>query len=220
MKKIKYLTLMLLLFMIKNNDVNAICRDSAIEPYRNEAEKIEIFYSYNDAYYVDGNKINGTYKIELKNMQDKMYAQILGMDTKFGYEEDNLVIIEGVESGIQNLAIYYEPCNERLKIIKLNLPKYNKYSDREECIGISAVELDVCDKWYPYELNESTFHYKLTEFHKKQQLKEEVQKDENKELKSIINFWENYNIYIILGIIVVISLFILIVIKRKKYSLE
>ena len=222
MIRIKYLTIMLLLFMFCNNNVNAICSSESLKKYELEAKKIEVNYQYNDDYYINDKKVDGMFNVEIKNIPYGTYAQIEGTNIKFRYEEDNRTIIKGIESGIKKIIIYHDYCNEELRYITLNLPKYNKYSERTECIGVDTEKLDVCDKWYPYELNESTFQSKLKEYNKKQeQIQEEAKEiEKTKTINSIIDFLLKYYIYIIITIILVVLLISIITIKKKRYSLE
>ena len=87
---------------------------------------------------------------------------------------------------------------------------------------INFYELDVCDKWYKYELNETTFLKKINEYKKTQ----EENKDNNNQSKiqiifnNIVNFLKSYFIYIIIFIVIVCSITIYITIRKKKYSLE
>ena len=132
------------------------------------------------------------------------------------------MILNGVESGIKKIYIYTVEVPTYLRTITVNIPKYNYYSEREECNGISKEELDVCDKWYKYELNETTFLKKINEYKKTQ----EENKDNNNQSKiqiifnNIVNFLKSYFIYIIIFIVIVCSITIYITIRKKKYSLE
>ena len=221
MKKFIYLIIMLLLFMFNGNDVKADC-DENIDELKVEAKKIEITYKLNEEYYVNEEKVTGTFIIEIKNMPSTMFARILGPDIYIWYEEDNVIVKDGIEDGTKKIAIYSEKCGIHLRTVSVKIPKYNKYSEREECIGIDTEELDVCDKWYPYELNESTFQYKINKYIEKQQEKQEqqIEKEKTKVMDTIIEFLKNYYIYIIMGIVTIVLITLLIVVRKKRYSLE
>lgn len=224
MKKILYVIIFIMCFTFKINDIYADELEKILEPYKKEAEKVTARYQLDENYTDEnGNKKNGIFIIEISNLTEDLKVKIDDGDfIRYDKTDNGTLILNGIESGIKKIYIYSVKVPTYLRTITVNIPKYNYYSEREECNGISKEELDVCDKWYKYELNETTFLKKINEYKKAQ----EENKDNNNQSKiqiifnNIVNFLKSYFIYIIIFIVIVCSITIYITIRKKKYSLE
>ena len=211
-------------FTFKINDIYADELEKILEPYKKEAEKVTARYQLDENYTDEnGNKKNGIFIIEISNLTEDLKVKIDDGDfIRYDKTDNGTLILNGIESGIKKIYIYSVKVPTYLRTITVNIPKYNYYSEREECNGISKEELDVCDKWYKYELNETTFLKKINEYKKAQ----EENKDNNNQSKiqiifnNIVNFLKSYFIYIIIFIVIVCGITIYITIRKKKYSLE
>lgn len=224
MKKILYAIIFIMCFTFKINDIYADELEKILEPYKKEAEKVTARYQLDENYTDEnGNKKNGIFIIEISNLTEDLKVKIDDGDfIRYDKTDNGTLILNGIESGIKKIYIYSVKVPTYLRTITVNIPKYNYYSEREECNGISKEELDVCDKWYKYELNETTFLKKINEYKKTQ----EENKDNNNQSKiqiifnNIVNFLKSYFIYIIIFIVIVCGITIYITIRKKKYSLE
>lgn len=224
MKKILYAIIFIACFTFRINNIYADELEKILEPYKKEAEKVTARHQLDENYTDEnGNKKNGMFIIEINNLTENLKVKIDDGDfIRYDKTDNGKLILNGVESGIKKIYIYSVKVPTYLKTITVNIPKYNYYSEREECNGISKEELDVCDKWYKYELNETTFLKKINEYKKTQ----EENKDNNNQSKiqiifnNIVNFLKSYFIYIIIFIVIVCSITIYITIRKKKYSLE
>lgn len=224
MKKILYAIIFIACFTFRINNIYADELEKILEPYKKEAEKVTARYQLDENYTDEnGNKKNGMFIIEINNLTENLKVKIDDGDfIRYDKTDNGKLILNGVESGIKKIYIYSVKAPTFLRTITVNIPKYNYYSEREECNGISKEELDVCDKWYKYELNETTFLKKINEYKKTQ----EENKDNNNQSKiqiifnNIVNFLKSYFIYIIIFIVIVCSITIYITIRKKKYSLE
>lgn len=224
MKKILYVIIFIMCFTFKINDIYADELEKILEPYKKEAEKVTARYQLDENYTDEnGNKKNGIFIIEISNLTEDLKVKIDDGDfIRYDKTDNGTLILNGIESGIKKIYIYSVKVPTYLRTITVNIPKYNYYSEREECNGISKEELDVCDKWYKYELNETTFLKKINEYKKAQ----EENKDNNNQSKiqiifnNIVNFLKSYFIYIIIFIVIVCGITIYITIRKKKYSLE
>ncbi len=224
MKKILYAIIFIMCFTFKINDIYADELEKILEPYKKEAEKVTARYQLDENYTDENdNKKNGIFIIEISNLTEDLKVKIDDGDfIRYDKTDNGTLILNGIESGIKKIYIYSVKVPTYLRTITVNIPKYNYYSEREECNGISKEELDVCDKWYKYELNETTFLKKINEYKKTQ----EENKDNNNQSKiqiifnNIVNFLKSYFIYIIIFIVIVCGITIYITIRKKKYSLE
>lgn len=227
MKKIQYILFITTLFLFGNIAVNAgICDDDYLESYKQHANNLKITYEL-DEEYVDSNGVhqNGIYKISVTGLEKYTSIRIKELDKKVSYSKENQgnVTLTGIESGIKKVSIYFDNCDILLRLVTLNIPIYNKYADREECKGIT--DLDVCDETYEYELNESTFQYKLKKYNEKKQ--EELEEEEkNKESKvsivfnNIVEFLKDYYLYIVISIVVIVAVTGYFVLRKRRYTLE
>ena len=224
MKKILYAIIFIACFTFRINNIYAAKTDEFLETHKKEAEKVTAKYQLDENYTDEnGNKKNGMFIIEINNLTENLKVKIDDGDfIRYDKTDNGKLILNGVESGIKKIYIYSVKVPTYLKTITVNIPKYNYYSEREECNGISKEELDVCDKWYKYELNETTFLKKINEYKKTQ----EENKDNNNQSKiqiifnNIVNFLKSYFIYIIIFIVIVCGITIYITVRKKKYSLE
>lgn len=221
--KIKTFTLITIIcLIIGNNKVYADALDDLLRPYKEKANKITASYQYNDNYVDEnGNKKNGMFILKINGMNDELKIRIDNSEKYYYYEDTNNgeLIIDSVDSGLKKINIYSVKYSKFLKAINVSIPKYNYYSERIECEGITG--LDVCDKWYEYELNESIFQKKIQDYKEEKKLE-----DKNNESKisiffnNVFEFLKNYYLYIIGTIVLITSITIYIVIRKKKYTLE
>lgn len=223
--KIKTFTLITIIcLLIGSNKVYADALDDLLRPYKDEANKITTSYQYNDNYVDEnGNKKNGMFTIKIKGITNNLKIRIDDSEKYYYYEDTNNgeLIIDSVESGLKKVNIYSIKYSKFLKAINVSIPKYNYYSERTECKGIT--DLDVCDKWYEYELNESIFQKKIQDYKEEKKLENNEIKKESKIsifFNNIFEFLKNYYLYIIGSIVLIVSITIYIVIRKKKYTLE
>lgn len=227
MRKIIYIFSILVMFCIDIGVVNAAYdkNQELLKKYIEQAENVKVKYILDEEYTdTNGNQVNGMFKLEITGLTDDLKIRVLGTEEYYYTSDaiDGIITITGVESGIKKIGVYYRKYVTLVKTISVNIPKYNYYSERIECEGISGEELDVCGKWYEYELNESTFLYKVNKY-KESQEKLEEEKEKNKFsifFNNIVNFLLDYYIYIIIVIVSIALITLFIVIRKKRYSLE
>lgn len=227
MRKIIYIFSILVMFCIDIGVVNAAYdkNQELLKKYIEQAENVKVKYILDEEYTdTNGNQVNGMFKLEITGLTDDLKIRVLGTEEYYYTSDaiDGIITITGVESGIKKIGVYYRKYVTLVKTISVNIPKYNYYSERIECEGISGEELDVCGKWYEYELNESTFIYKVNKY-KESQEKLEEEKEQNKVsifFNNIVNFLLDYYIYIIIVIVSIAFITLFIVIRKKRYSLE
>ncbi len=224
MKEIKRILFAITLLVINSISVKAgICDDDNLDILKEHASKVSITYEMdNDYVNNNGEKEKGMYKIIVKGLEEYTSVRIKELNVNEPYTEENKgdITLSNIESGVKKISIYFDRCNELLITKTLNIPIFNKYSQREECIGIT--DLDVCKEDYRYQLNESTFQKKIKEYNETKK-QEEQEKKENKTslfFNNIIKFLKDYYLYIICAIVVVVSITIYIVVRKKRYTLE
>lgn len=225
MKKIKKVLFIMIVLLINNVFVNAaVCDDDNIDKLKEHASKVNITYEMdNDYVNENGEKEKGIYKIIVTGLEKYTSIRSKNLNINEKYTDDNQgnITIKNVESGIKKVSIYFDICDTLLITKTLNIPIFNKYSQREECNGIT--DLDVCMEDYKYQLNESTFNKKIEEYKEaKEQQENEIKKESKMSMlfNRIVEFLKNYYLYIIGIIILVVSVTIYIVVRKKRYTLE
>ena len=150
MKKILYVIIFIMCFTFKINDIYAAKTDEFLEIYKKEAEKVTVKYQLDENYTDEnGNKKNGMFIIEISNLTEGLKIKIDDGDfIRYDKTDNGILILNGVESGIKKIYIYTVEVPTYLRTITVNIPKYNYYSEREECNGIT--DLDVCMEDYKY----------------------------------------------------------------------
>ena len=224
MKEIKKILFTITLLVINSISVKAgICDKDNLDILKEHASKVSITYEMdNDYVNNNGEKEKGMYKIIIKGLEEYTSIRIKELNVNESYTEENKgdITLTNIESGIKKINIYFDRCDELLVTKTLNIPVFNKYSQREECINIT--DLDVCKENYKYQLNESTFLKKIKEYN---ETKKQEQKDQKENriailFSNIIEFLKNYYLYIIGAILLIISITVYMLIKKKKYTLE
>ena len=224
MKEIRKVLFIIIVLLINNVSVNAtMCDDDWIDKLKENASKVSITYEMdNDYVNAKGEKEKGIYKIIVTGLEE--YTSIRSKELKINeeYTDDNQgnIIIKNIESGIKRVSIYSNTCNTLLLTKTLNIPVFNKYSQREECNGIT--DLDVCMEDYKYQLNESIFQKKIKEYKEAKEQEEEIKEESKISMffNKTVEFLKNYYLYIIVIIVLIVSVTIYIVVRKKKYTLE
>lgn len=215
MKYIKRILFIFVLFTFNAISVNAgICDKENINYYKSYYDNLDITYEMDEDYG------KGIYKININGLMKDTSVRIKDLDIKVSYNDENngFVILKNIESGITNLSFYYDRCEKLITTRKIKIPIFNKYSLREECLG--REEADVCKKDYEYPLNESTFLKKISDFDKSDKNIDNNIKKENNIFNNVIEFLKKYYLYIIGVIVIVSSVTVYLVVRKKKYTLE
>lgn len=222
MKKIKYIIVTIVLFFITSPTIQAkvICDRADILRVKNDANKVTVEYEFNGT---DDFLTAGTFNLKIKGITEDMsiVESINNRRYTINSVVDDVATIYNIEEQNITLKIYYYRCSSELvRTIKIKLPKYNFYSEDESCEGISKEELEVCDPWYQGELDDETFGQKIEEYKKILEEKEELERKENTIFKKIIKFLLNYYLYIIATIVLVITVTIVLILRKKRYTLD
>lgn len=225
MKKI-YIILSVVLFFIVTPSVNAaMCDKTDILKKKSEANNINIEYEL--VKNKDGSSnVSGLFDIKITGLTENLIIKEETTQKTYFSKPNNggTILIENVEGGNLVFKINYKKCaNKLLRTIKVNLPKYNVYSLRDECENINEEELEICGKWYQGELNDEIFNEKIKEYQKEQ---EELRKQEEnktmfeKIIEKAIDYLLEYYIYVISAIVVIVIITLTITLRRRRASLE
>lgn len=221
-------SLFAILFCVTSNVYAA--RIACTKTYQSQlkAKAYQITVSYdlhtpeNEEYY---------FTLSLSNIQPGVVAEFAG--TLIRYEEGKQIydLSYALEGGnTYEIRIYADegyPCvGELLYTKSITIPKYNKYSEREECIEYE--EFPLCNKWYQKEIGTLSEFLQALEIYK-ESLKEpdpvDLDNDDRNIFEKVIDFYKDH--IIITGPLTVVAVggagyygFIKFKNKRKRVKID
>jgi len=192
---------------------------SGIDDEGNQVEVLSYFFD------VKIYNINSQLKVIVKSADEENTNEILltyknmGSDgaitarKKVGIELSNLIfeIYGSDETGGCTI--------EKLRTIKLTLPKYNNLAEREICSDIP--EFYMCQKYISYDINPEKFSEEVKKYKEKKEKDEsdsEAEVEDNNTVTDKAADLINKNKYIIVGAIVLAGIIITVIIVRRKKS--
>ena len=206
MKK-RYLLIifMLMLFAIPKVDAaTLVCTKSYYSKMKARAYQTTVNYELHtpkdeEAYFT----------ISFSNLQKGVYISFQGNTIKYDETKDVYNYSGVIEGGkTYSIELYGDegyPCvGELLHTKQLKIPKYNKYSEREECIEYE--EFPLCNKWYQGDINTLSDFLNALELYKKSLEKKDpvdLDKDERGLFEKIADFYSDH--IIITGPLTVIA---------------
>ena len=227
MKK-RIIMIIFLFIMISPIRTNAIefCTSRKYDKLKKTAYKTELSYelkfdSNNSHYFV----------IKADNVSKDVLLIFNGITYEPKKDNDSIVLETRVEGGkiyeVDLYGGYNTACQEEfLYRKKINIPKYNIYSERDECIEYE--EFSLCNKWYQGVISsEEEFKSELERYIESIKPKEEEKKEEVRKniIEEIIEFYtDNIKITLPITIIVIIMIIYKIIVtiirRRKRVKLD
>lgn len=194
------------------NVVNAddICSDEELAREKEIANNI----SYNYKFVGTDDNIAGiqTYSINFSGITDGIYVT----DTSYEYRANNDSDILYIDSGKRNFMVLSDNCfGKILRTIQLDLPKFNEYSRRIECLEDDSPEIEYCDPWYSGNITSSQFDKAVKEY------KNNLENSNKSTKDKIVEFVEE-RYYIVLLSVLVVAVFVIIVVfvNHNRNTLE
>lgn len=200
MKNYFYVFCFLLLCILFPINVKASCTNSDLAQLKTLSKKIEIGYEFSEeskAFSLKAYNLNPNFYLDV----DNMYFFYQGESAELGSFIDNAkfkIVVYG--SAISKCY------DEKIDIINVRLPYYNKYSEYKECLD--KQNLDICKKWYnTSRISEEVFLKQVKD-----------KKDNNKKsfFENLKQFLMNYWIYVVASVVVVTITIVVIIKIRKK----
>ena len=210
----KYLLIIFIMFFTFNNNVKAICDNQHIKELKALAEQIDVSYEYieedeSDSVDVEEGDLYmpNMYSLSLNLISNELYLNYNNHDYYYDTYEDGNVFLTG-EAGSIKLNIYSTKCADiKIKAINLNLPKFNVYSKREECLNLKEYNLDVCNPWYQGSISETSFLKIIEEYLNMD--------DEDKS-----NFFIDNYIYFLGAFILIVIVVVIVIFNNKRSVLK
>lgn len=176
-------TIVLMFVAIPNVDAaRMVCTKSYFSKLKSRA--FQVSANYDLVIPEDGDYY---FKVTLTNIQPGVLVSVAGQEIKY-IEGEEVYAVDRVFAGgkTYELLIYGDrgyPCTgELLYTKKINIPKYNRYSERPECIEYE--EFPLCNKWYQKEIKSGEDFLTALDAYKKS-LENNEPVDLNKDKRSI-----------------------------------
>ena len=213
MKYLKYLVLLLLLVPFNVNAAN-ICNASRHNALKAKAYKIDLSYELKF-----DEEHNPYFEITVMNMTDELMLKFAGTTYKAS-ETGMFVLDDKLEGGNTYKFNFYggygNVCVEQFVYSKsIKLPKYNIYSEREECIEYE--DFPLCNKWYPKEIGSDNDFLEALEIYKDSLVDNkpiDLDKDDSTFFEKVIDFYLNHIILTLPLTIIIVGGFIYLIIKK------
>ena len=116
-----------------------------------------------------------------------------------------------IQSGKRSIDIFYKACaNYKIATISVDIPYFNEYAARTECIGLEDV-LDICNPDYEGKITDNSFNEEISKYEE-----ESVKKEFD-----LFEFVKKYYFYFI-GVCVALIIIIigLVIHHNKHYKLD
>ncbi len=219
MKK-RYLLIIILLFLIMPN-VYGICSPKAYTDMKAKAFSTQLKWDF----YNDGK--TQYFTVTIYNMDKEVMLEYGGREYVSKKGEKVLINDFFVGGSTYEFNLYGEydsNCPEEFLYTKnLEIPKYNVYSEREECLEYE--DFPLCNKWYKGNINsEKEFNTYLEKYKESIKPKEEkTEKDDNNFIDRVIELFNEYTvIFILTGSLIIGTLiyFVIRLIIRRKNRIK
>ena len=185
MKKNKVITIFLFLFLFLPISVNAegLCTSTKFNKLKKEAFEAQLVYELNF-----DKEHNSYFTVDVYNVGPDV--MMIFNSNIYLPDKDGHIALESVLQGggtyeFKFYGGYQTDCvEEYVYSKKLKIPKYNPYSEREECIEYE--EFPLCNKWYKVDIDSPEYFEEQLENYISSLRKDEPKKEEEVIEKSII----------------------------------
>ncbi len=181
MKKSILVIFSIIMILVVTVKVEAICTSRKYSNLKMTAYKSEVSYElkFDDQH-------NAYFEITVSNVDPSILVKFNGAiyEPVDGVVKIPTKLTGGLTYEVKLLGGYKTSCVEEYLYTKnITIPKYNAYSEREECIEYE--EFYMCNKWYAGEIVDDTvFEIELEKY--VQSLQKEEKKEEEKDRRNII----------------------------------
>lgn len=217
MKNIKYVFFILCVFFVNVFYVRASCTNEEITNLKEDTKKIKITYKHlGEVDLGEGEVYYNYFKLKANNLSDDFYV-LLSKNTN-RLIPNNGIIETTVYSGKWDFHIYSNKCGMKINTIEIIIPTFNIYSLDPLCEGIDANDFELCSKYYEYNIGYDDFVQRVTRYRDINNVGMPVD-DEifiNKYLNKILVFFNQYELYFLVGFIALMLIILIILLLRKR----
>ncbi len=218
MKKYKYILITILIPLLIPITAYADCSEEDIKEFREIQDEYKVAYEFD--------KETKTYILTFNSTSSENFEYTITENVEAFADceatEDKKMICKNIPSGKYVIEVTGsdENCQDTLKKIEMELPRYNEYSEDPLCNDIE--EFVLCQPTYDKEIDYDTFVSRVNTYKKNhKETSEEPQKTQEETIESKIFKYIKDNIVqiiIITVFVIMIIITIVLTVKSEKQS--
>ena len=211
-------TFLLCILSYKNVYALNECTSSELQRLRELANNVSFTYEYKKEEYLEEDTYTvktAYYSVTAHNLSDELTVRLKN-DNSLVFTKEKPTLnnfLNGSLVQIELVAYTKNLCSGRVIVTKnVELPYWNKYSEREECNLYP--EFKYCSEFGRYNITDEEFLSELEKY----KGKDEKEPDTNLEENSLTKFFGDYGLYFLggLGGVIVIAFLIVFILKKRK----
>lgn len=221
MRYLKYIVLIFSIFFLNIYNVFASCASEEINELKKQADNIKITYKHLGVIENEYGIYYNEFEVNVKNIPDDFYILLLNDTVKL--EPVNGIVTEFLSNGLWNFNIYSTKCDIKIDTIKVNIPRFNKYSLDPLCEGVDGKDFALCGKYYEYDVSYDDFVKRVKQYRSSHNINNTVDPDLSNESNKMQTFFNNlykfvtdYQLYVIISLSAILILLIVIIINKRK----
>ncbi len=199
--KNKLLLLVVSFFIFAPSSKAYLCDNSTKVEYQEMAKNISVNYEYTES----DDDVN--FSIKISNIPtDFIVLDVINNKKYYSSSNSSEILIENVS---KNTSYRFDISKNEIACGSIvfyshyiNIPAYNKYYKDAICEGIEDYKL--CNKWLNVTISYDEWKNKIIEYKNSLNKEEEIPEEKEKSwMEKIIEFYSNYYMFILPGIIIV-----------------
>lgn len=216
MGRLKYIVFIVFLISLFVGEVDAdVCDNDDIARLKEIAKLVTVTSDYIEEYEKTDNY--GVYNVGVHGLTNEIYGELISSSsiTSFNYDDSdsNGDVEKEIISGKYKLYLYSSNCdNTLLRKVEVVLPVYNFFSTYDECKGINENDLKVCNKFLDDNITYEDFIKNINEY------KNKIDKNKGAKEESLITKYKY--VFIIVGVVFVITIIFILIRNHKRNVLD
>lgn len=216
MGRLKYIFFIVFLISLFVGEVDAdVCDNDDIAKLKEIAKLVTVTSDYIEEYEQDDNY--GVYNVGVHGLTNEIYGELISSSsiTSFNYDDSdsNGDVEKEIISGKYKLYLYSSNCdNTLLRKVEVALPVYNVFSTYDECKEINENDLKVCNKFLDENITYEDFIKNINEY------KNKIDKNKGAKEESLITKYKY--VFIIVGVVFVITIIFILIRNHKRNVLD
>lgn len=216
MGRLKYIVFIVFLISLFVGEVDAdVCDNDDIARLKEIAKLVTVTSDYIEEYEKTDNY--GVYNVGVHGLTNEIYGELISSSsiTSFNYDDSdsNGDVEKEIISGKYKLYLYSSNCdNTLLRKVEVVLPVYNFFSTYDECKGINENDLKVCNKFLDENITYEDFIKNINEY------KNKIDKNKGAKEESLITKYKY--VFIIVGVVFVITIIFILIRNHKRNVLD
>lgn len=194
----KILIVILAFFMMVPSTKALMCGNEVKVKYSEMAKNISVNYEYVES------ENDVIFNIKFSNIPEKFIIYDIEHEINYMYQGSELTIPNVNKNSSYKYGVYIDNISCKYELLYthyITIPPYNYYYKDEVCNGIEDYKL--CNKWLNITISYDEWKSKVIEYKNSLNVElEEIQESEKTIFEKIIDFYIEYYLVILLGVII------------------